>query len=235
MVITTAQLHSTKPELRFCTASNPARSVSEIRDGGNLWQCPLLEIRLNVFRRSTIPQKQSTIIFIIIIMIVINDFIHFKLIISNIIKIVEFLIFKERQFVLVTNRKKYYSILISFSTTWIFVCSIFLTTDTIGFHHFYILHSTEVSGYFITSFISFYSLNTLFTETNSSWLIYESIKALEIRTSKLFKLSFPNNAIWSCFFFFLFIIYLYLLTSAVIARICIPTVELVIPAYRNPN
>ena len=32
-VITTAQLHSTKPELRFCAGSNPARGVSEIRDG----------------------------------------------------------------------------------------------------------------------------------------------------------------------------------------------------------
>ena len=32
-VITTAQLHSTKPECRFCTGSNPARGVSEIRDG----------------------------------------------------------------------------------------------------------------------------------------------------------------------------------------------------------
>ena len=36
VVITTAQLHSTKPELRFCAGSNPARSVSEIRDGENL-------------------------------------------------------------------------------------------------------------------------------------------------------------------------------------------------------
>ena len=33
VVITTAQLHSTKPELRFCTGSNPACGVSEIRDG----------------------------------------------------------------------------------------------------------------------------------------------------------------------------------------------------------
>ena len=32
----TAQLHSTKPELRFCAASNPARGVSEIRDGEDL-------------------------------------------------------------------------------------------------------------------------------------------------------------------------------------------------------
>ena len=33
VVITAAQLHSTKPELRFCTGSNPVRGVSEIRDG----------------------------------------------------------------------------------------------------------------------------------------------------------------------------------------------------------
>ena len=36
VVITTAQLHSTKPELRFCTGSNPARGMSEIRDGEDL-------------------------------------------------------------------------------------------------------------------------------------------------------------------------------------------------------
>ena len=36
VVITTAQLYSTKPELRFCTGSNPARGVSEIRDGEDL-------------------------------------------------------------------------------------------------------------------------------------------------------------------------------------------------------
>ena len=34
--ITTPQLHSTKPELRFCAGSNPARNVSEIRDGEDL-------------------------------------------------------------------------------------------------------------------------------------------------------------------------------------------------------
>ena len=36
VVITIAQLHSTKPELRFCVDSNPAHSVSEIRDGEDL-------------------------------------------------------------------------------------------------------------------------------------------------------------------------------------------------------
>ena len=36
VVITTAQLHSTKPELKFCAGSNPARGVSEIRNGEDL-------------------------------------------------------------------------------------------------------------------------------------------------------------------------------------------------------
>ena len=36
MVITTAQLHSTKPELRICAGSNPIHGVLEIRDGEDL-------------------------------------------------------------------------------------------------------------------------------------------------------------------------------------------------------
>ena len=36
VVITTAQLHSTKPELRFCAGSNPACGASEIRNGEDL-------------------------------------------------------------------------------------------------------------------------------------------------------------------------------------------------------
>ena len=36
VVITTVQLHSTKPELRFCTGSNPACGLSEICDGEDL-------------------------------------------------------------------------------------------------------------------------------------------------------------------------------------------------------
>ena len=35
VVITTAQLHSTKPELKSCIGSNPACSMSEIRNGDN--------------------------------------------------------------------------------------------------------------------------------------------------------------------------------------------------------
>ena len=36
VVITTAQVHSTKPEIGFCTGSNPAPGVSEIRDDEDL-------------------------------------------------------------------------------------------------------------------------------------------------------------------------------------------------------
>ena len=66
VVITTTELHSTKPWLRFCTGSNPACGMSEICDGKDLWQWSRLEIRLHAFRRSTIPQKQLIIIIIII-------------------------------------------------------------------------------------------------------------------------------------------------------------------------
>ena len=55
--ITTPQLHSSESGLRFCAGSNPARRVSEIHDGEDLWQWSRMEIRLNAFRRSTIPQK----------------------------------------------------------------------------------------------------------------------------------------------------------------------------------
>ena len=36
VAVTTAQLHSSKPELKFCADSYPARGVSEIRDGEDL-------------------------------------------------------------------------------------------------------------------------------------------------------------------------------------------------------
>ena len=36
VVITTAQLHSTKLEFRFCAGSNSARDLLEIRDGEDL-------------------------------------------------------------------------------------------------------------------------------------------------------------------------------------------------------
>ena len=59
VVITTAQLHSTRSELRFCAGSNPSRSVSQIRNGEDLWQWSRLEITLNTSRRSTIPPPKK--------------------------------------------------------------------------------------------------------------------------------------------------------------------------------
>ena len=61
VVLAAAQLHSSKSELRFCAGSNPTRGVpelSEIRDGEDLLQLSRLEIRLNAFRQSTIPQEK---------------------------------------------------------------------------------------------------------------------------------------------------------------------------------
>ena len=70
VVTTTAQLHSTNPELRFYTISNSARGMLGIRGGEDLWQWSRLEQSPNTFRRSTIPRKQLMIIIIIIIIII---------------------------------------------------------------------------------------------------------------------------------------------------------------------
>ena len=61
VVITNAQFHSNKLQFRFCAGSNPALTVSETRDGEDLWQWSGLEIRPNAFRRLTLPQKQFII------------------------------------------------------------------------------------------------------------------------------------------------------------------------------
>ena len=54
----TAQLHSTKAELRFWAGLNAVCGMSEICNGEDLWQWSQLKIRLNAFHWSTIPQKQ---------------------------------------------------------------------------------------------------------------------------------------------------------------------------------
>ena len=66
-------------------------------------------------------------------------------------------------------------------------------------NHIFIVYSTEVSGFFISSFISLNSLNTIVTKINLWCLIYESIKALEIKTSNVFNLAFANKTIWHGF------------------------------------
>ena len=50
-----------------------------------------------------------------------------------------------------------------------------------------------------------YSFSTLFIKTNSSWLIAESIKALEIKTFPLFNSDFADDKILLCFFLFFLI------------------------------
>ena len=78
VVINTAQLHSAKPELRLCTGSNPACGMLEIRDGEDLWQWSQLEIRLNIFHWSTIPQKKLILINIVIIIIIMISFCYLQ-------------------------------------------------------------------------------------------------------------------------------------------------------------
>ena len=85
------------------------------------------------------------------------------------------------------------------------------------------------------SLILSYTYGTFFIETTSLWLIYKSIKALEIKTSMVFNLAFANNAILSCFFFFFWTIYLYFLIRAVFTQIFIATAELVIPTRMPTN
>ena len=65
MVITTAQFHSSKPELRLCACLNTAHDMLGIHDE-DLWQWFRLEIRLNAFCRWTIPRKHFIIIIITI-------------------------------------------------------------------------------------------------------------------------------------------------------------------------
>ena len=50
--------------VRFAIRVGDSRFVSEIRDGEDLWQWYRLEVKLNAFRRSTIPQRQFVIIII---------------------------------------------------------------------------------------------------------------------------------------------------------------------------
>ena len=72
-------------------------------------------------------------------------------------------------------------------------------------------------------------MRTLFIQTNSSWLVFESNKTLLIKNSILFNLGFANNNILSCFFLFFLIIGFYPLIPAVTAKNFNPIAELRIP------
>ena len=54
----------------------------------------------------------------------------------------------------------------------------------------------------ISSFTSANSFSTLFSKTNSSWLIFKSIKATQIKTSMLFSLDFANHIFYHVSFSF---------------------------------
>ena len=60
------------------------------------------------------------------------------------------------------------------------------------------------------------------------WLIFEPIKALEIKTSILFNLNLAENIILSRFFFFFWIIDQYFLIPTAIAQVFSPIAELIV-------
>ena len=80
--------------------------------------------------------------------------------------------------------------------------SIFFTLQTMR-QHCFINRLKSLFFVQISSFISSYYFSKLFIETNSSWLIFESIKALETKNSILFYLALAIKTILSCFFLFL--------------------------------
>ena len=59
--------------------------------------------------------------------------------------------------------------------------------------------------------------------------MFESNKAMEIKTSMLFNLDFADNTLLSCFFFFFLVIDLHFLIPAAIAQLFNLIPELVIP------
>ena len=67
VVITIAQVYSTKLKPEFCAILNPACSVSEACDSENQWQWSLLDLKLTCSRQSTIHQKP-------LIIIILDDF-----------------------------------------------------------------------------------------------------------------------------------------------------------------
>ena len=102
--------------------------------------------------------------------------------------------------------------------------------------YIYKVYFTEVAGCFSFSFIALYSLNTLFTEIDLLLCpIYESIKSLEIRTSIGSYLAFLSNTIFSCLFFFFFIIDFCILIPAVLVHIFNPNVELLVSTGTAAN
>ena len=108
------------------------------------------------------------------------------------------------------------------------ICYCFYTISFMLFstyiNHIYIVYSTEAWWLFVSFFILLCFHNT---ETNSLWLIYESINAVNITTLVVSNLVFPINTILSYSFFL--IIDFYFFVPAVIAQVFNLFTELVIP------
>ena len=93
---------------------------------------------------------------------------------------------------------------------------------------FLIISNTFILLEFLISFfISSNSFSRYFTNTSLSWLIFEHIKALEVKTSTIFNLVFAINTISLSFFFFFLIIDLCFLIHEVPTEIFIVIAELV--------
>ena len=69
-------------------------------------------------------------------------------------------------------------------------------------NHVFLFADSIFSRFLIFFFISLCSFSIFFTKTDSSQMIYESIKVLEIKISIVFNLVFAINTILSCFFIF---------------------------------
>ena len=100
-------------------------------------------------------------------------------------------------FFLPQTAQKHLSSLFSFVTLKLSFAVYFLQLV----HYFSIVFIYIPQNFIFLLFISLYSFNALFTETNSSWLIYESIKDLKIRASIVFNLFFITTLL-SCFLSF---------------------------------
>ena len=72
---------------------------------------------------------------------------------------------------------------------------------------------------FFLSYRNNYSSSTSFIITDSLWLIYEWIRALEIKTSNLLNYIFANNTNLSCIFLFFLALDLKFLIPAIIVQI----------------
>ena len=95
-----------------------------------------------------------------------------------------------------------------------FLYFFYLSNNKIALFCIYFILLFTVRFFLFLFFIFSNSFRTLFIKTNSTRLIFESIKTLEIKSYTLFNLDFANDHILSCFLFSFLIIDLYFLNPA---------------------